>query len=183
MTFGYKPDEDDRPDEIFEGKSRSCKKRESTALQKRGEELAALGPGIWKSLPVPPLLADALSALRGMKSHEAKRRQIQYVGRLMREENEEAINALLAALDRIQAESRAGADFSRRIESLRDALLGPDREARGNALQNLLDEAPALNEGRLRHLVEAALAEKEKQRPPRHSRELFRYLRKILDSA
>ena len=69
-------------------KSRSCRKRESAALQKRGEELAALGPGVWKTLSLPEDLVEALEDLHAMKKHEARRRQKQYIGRLMREAEE-----------------------------------------------------------------------------------------------
>jgi len=84
-------------------KSRSCKKRESTALQKRGEELAALGPGMWKTLPLPEGLFDALRDMQRMKSREARRRQMQYIGRLMREADQEEMDALLLALDELQS--------------------------------------------------------------------------------
>ena len=84
-------------------KSRSRKKRESTALQKRGEFLAALGPGVWKTLPLPEGLLKALSDAQRMKSHEARRRQMQYIGRLMREASPEKTDALLSALDDLQS--------------------------------------------------------------------------------
>jgi len=84
-------------------KSRSCKKRESTALQKRGEELAALGPGVWKTLPLPEGFLKALNDAARMKSHEARRRQMQYIGRLMREADPEAMDALLSALSDLQS--------------------------------------------------------------------------------
>ena len=84
-------------------KSRSCKKRESTALQKRGEELATLGPGAWKTLPLPEGLLEALNDVGRMKSHEARRRQMQYIGRLLREADPEEVEALLAALDEPQS--------------------------------------------------------------------------------
>jgi len=84
-------------------KSRSCKKRESTALQKRGEELAALGPGTWKALPLPEGLCEALYDIGRMKSHEARRRQMQYIGRLMREADPKEMDALLVALDDLQS--------------------------------------------------------------------------------
>ena len=83
-------------------KSRSRKKRESAALQKRGEELAALGLGAWKALPLPEGLLEALKDARAVKSREARRRQMQYVGRLMREAPEEEMNALLSVLDSLQ---------------------------------------------------------------------------------
>ena len=59
------------------GPSRSHKKRESTALQKRGEEMAALSPALWKQLPLTPEMRDALMEFQSLKSREAKRRQLQ----------------------------------------------------------------------------------------------------------
>lgn len=167
--------------ESFEGKSRSHKKRESTALQKKGEELVALGPGIWKILPLPMDLAAALVEFKGMKNHEAKRRQMQYIGRLMRETDEEAMQALLSALEGLQTTSRSERDRLHRLESLRDALLSSEASVRESALPEALAASPSLNEARLRHLIEAALADREKQRPPKHARELFRYLREGIE--
>jgi ribosome-associated protein len=161
-------------------KSRSLKKRESTALQKRGEELAALGPGVWKTLPLPTGLFEALHDFRSTKSHEAGRRQMQYIGRLMREADAGEMNALLAALDGLQATSRQEKDALHSLEALRERLLHPEETARDAALREALAASPALSEARLRHLAEAALAEREKQRPPKHARELFRYLRETL---
>ena len=94
-------DHNEQPAERVD-KSRSHKKRESTALQKRGEELAALGPGAWKTLPLPEGLLEALNDVQRMKSHEARRRQMQYIGRLMREADPEETDALLSALDDLQ---------------------------------------------------------------------------------
>lgn len=65
--------------------SRSQRKRDSAALQARGEELALLPPARQALLPLPPDLADALADFRAMSSREARRRQLQYIGRLMRE--------------------------------------------------------------------------------------------------
>lgn len=81
--------------------SRSQKKRDSTALQQRGEAIAALPPAARAALPLPPELAEALSRHDAMRSREAKRRQRQYIGRLMRELDEEECRALFEALDRV----------------------------------------------------------------------------------
>jgi ribosome-associated protein len=66
-------------------KSRSQLKRESSALQKEGEALAALSPAGRRSLNLPPELEEALVQWKGMKAGEARRRQMQYIGRLMRD--------------------------------------------------------------------------------------------------
>lgn len=67
------------------GVSRSKRKRDSAALQLLGERLLALSSSFRARLPLPPDLAQALAAHSGIKTHEAKRRQMQYIGRLMRE--------------------------------------------------------------------------------------------------
>ena len=70
--------------------SRSQKKRDSTQLQKIGEELAALSPAKLAQLPLTDDLAEAFAEYRKIKNKEAKRRHIQYIGRLMREAQEES---------------------------------------------------------------------------------------------
>lgn len=65
--------------------SRSQKKRDSTGLQKIGEELASLPPAKLAELPLTEDLELAFAEYRRIKNKEAKRRQLQYIGRLMRE--------------------------------------------------------------------------------------------------
>ncbi|MDR1126438.1 MAG: DUF615 domain-containing protein [Deltaproteobacteria bacterium] len=72
------------------GKSRSQKKRESSALQELGEKLAKLGPARLEKYPLPPELKQAILTWKNSnKKDEAARRQMQYIGRLMRERDEE----------------------------------------------------------------------------------------------
>ncbi len=66
-------------------KSRSQKKRESTALQERGEALCKLDPNALKKMNLAPELLEAVLAWKKMPGNESKRRQMQYIGRLMRE--------------------------------------------------------------------------------------------------
>ncbi len=160
------------------GKSRSQKKRESSALQKHGEALAALSPAVWKKLPLSAELEEALAAWAGMKSWEAKRRQMQYIGRLMRELDEP--EALFSALEELREQARGETAAFRHLEALRDALVHADAHVRQKALEETLRANPDLEAARLAHLVEGALAEREKKRPPRQGRALFRYLRDTL---
>ena len=71
--------EDDRP-------SRSQKKRDSTALQRMGEELTTLGSSVLAKMPLTPNIREAVLEWQRLSSHEGRRRQMQYIGRLMREE-------------------------------------------------------------------------------------------------
>lgn len=177
---GAQEDDQAFADQDGRGPSRSQKKRDSSALQQRGAELGALGPGIWATLPLPSELVRALEAARVMQTREAKRRQMQYIGRLMRELDAEALSATLDALDQTHRTSREAADALHRVEALRDALLHPEPETREQALAKALADCPGLDAGKLRHLVEAAAAERAKKRPPKQGRALFRYLRDCL---
>ena len=73
-------------------KSRSQKKRESSALQELGAKLAKLPLRALEGFPLSPDLLQAFRDLKAIRSNEARRRHFQYIGRLMREaENPEAI--------------------------------------------------------------------------------------------
>ena len=81
--------------------SRSQRKRDSLALQKLGEELTRLSPSAQASLPISEEFRAALAEYRRLSSHESKRRQLQYIGRLMREEESpEAVEDAVEALRR-----------------------------------------------------------------------------------
>ena len=83
--------------------SRSQRKRDSAALQATGEKLAFLPPARQDKLPLPPDLAEALAAFRSMPGREARRRQLQYIGRLMREADEAGeLQAVLDAWARLE---------------------------------------------------------------------------------
>lgn len=77
--------------------SRSAKKRESLALQKLGEELTTLAPAERQSLDLPPELAAALAELDGIRDREARRRQKQFIGKIMRDVDAAAIARTLAS--------------------------------------------------------------------------------------
>ncbi len=85
-------------DDTDEWVSRSQRKRESTALQRLAEELARLAPSEWERLPLTEDLLSALRDLRRIRDHEGRRRQMQYLGRLMREADGAAIEAAFADL-------------------------------------------------------------------------------------
>ncbi len=158
-----------------EYKSRSQKKRDSTSLQKAGQELAALTPGELDSLDLPEDLREAIEFWRKIRDHEGRRRQMQYIGRLMRELPDQ--ERVLEKLRRLEDGKRDSVDRFRHIEALRDSLLSPDAGDRERHFKAALQDYSALEPGRLKHLVGNALAERENKKPPKSFRELFRYLK------
>lgn len=109
--------------------SRSARKRRSLALQKLGEELTRLSPAACRELELPPELSEALALYAAIRDREGRRRQMQYIGRLMRETDAEALRAALAA--RAEIPAAATARFHQ-IEQWRDRLLNaPETELDG----------------------------------------------------
>ena len=157
------------------GKSRSQKKRESTALQKMGEALAALGQSTIDELVLSEDLGAALRALRSMKKHEARRRQLQLVGRYMRELGEEGQERIAVFLDNLDKQRRAESGDLHRLEEWRDALL--NEESREFMLEEIAGAHPQAELRKLRHLAEAAAAERRNGKGVKSYRELFRYLK------
>ena len=150
--------------------SKSQLKRESTELQKLGEELVNLKPEQLARIEMPPELADAVAEARHIRQHGGRKRQLQYIGKLMRQIDPEPIRRGLEAIHATGAEATARLH---RIEQWRERLLAEGDEA----LQQLIDECPALETQRVRQLVRNAQREYKANKPPKSARELFRYLR------
>ena len=79
------------PDEEYDGPSKSQLKRDSTALQDLGRELAELGKERLAKVPIDEDLRDAVKDYQRFTAHEAKRRQLQYIGKLMRNVDPEPV--------------------------------------------------------------------------------------------
>lgn len=173
----YQWDVSDQGD-AAEAPSRSQKKRDSTALQLLGEELARLPLTRLRHLPLSPELDEALRLLARINDNEGRRRQKQFIGRLMREVDHQAVRT---ALDRITlGHSQDNAAFHR-AERLRDTLL----DASPDALAPLLAPWPDL-EAELHALILDAQEERasigtSKARPPHAQRALFRKLRDLVE--
>jgi ribosome-associated protein len=85
-------------DELCPRKSRSQKKRESTALQRQSEILSGLPTAQLDEFMLPAELKTAIAQLRTLTKHEARRRQMQYLGRLMRELDAETLDDITTRL-------------------------------------------------------------------------------------
>lgn len=153
--------------------SKSALKREMTALQKLGEELAAMPPSRLAQLTLSEEIVDAINLYRRLKQREARRRQLQFIGKQMRREDVDSITATLAGFEH---QDQLFRQHFQRIEALRETLLRDgDR-----ALAPLLDEHPELDRQFLRQTIRQANQEAGRGSPPAASRKLFRYLREQL---
>ncbi len=151
--------------------SKSQRKRDMHALQNLGEELVALSADQLAKVPLPESLAEAVLEARRITKHEARRRQMQYIGRLMRNIDPEPIQA---QLDVFKGLSKAEIARQHRLERLRADFLEDEK-----ALAAIADAWPHADFQQLRLLRRNALKEREQNKPPRAFRELFRVLREL----
>jgi ribosome-associated protein len=155
--------------------SKTQRKRRVAALQDLGGELAALNDERLATIELPERLRNAITEARRFKTFEARRRQMQYIGKLMRGVDPEPIRA---ALEVWRARSRSRTAALKRVEAWRERLL-----ADPGALAALLAEHPTADAQRLRALIRNALHERAAGKPPRSFRVLYQALRTLLDEA
>jgi ribosome-associated protein len=158
-------------DASLEPLSKTRKKQQMQELQDLGEELADL-PSDWlKKIDIPENLRDALFEAQRMSSHGAKRRQLQYVGKVMRDLEAEPIRAALANL---RGESAVEVARMHRLERLRTRLMEDEQ-----ALSDIANTFPDADLQHLRALRRSALKEQEGQKPPRSYRAIFQTLKDL----
>jgi ribosome-associated protein len=109
--------------------SKTDLKRESSELQKIGEDLMNLRPDLMQPLDLPEKLKDAIAAARGITNFEGKRRQIQFIGKLMRQLDHDQIEAAKRALAEQYAPSVQDTLLLHEAEHWRDQLLADEDAA------------------------------------------------------
>src|SRR5512139_1643595 len=140
--------DDDHP--LYDGPSKSQRKRDSAALQDLGAELVNMPKSKLASIPLDDDLREAIALAQSIKAHGGRKRQILYIGKLLRGIDATPIKEAIARLDQTDAASVA---HLHRLERWRERLLSED----GNdALTQLLGEFPTADSQRLRQLIRNA---------------------------
>ena len=170
-----RPEAPSRAADEREGPSKTQRKHEMHALQDLGRTLVGLDPGRLATLALPERLVDAIALLRKVSKHEARRRQLQYIGRLMRDVDPAPLREAMSAWDK--GSDRDRARFAA-TERWRDRLLD-DPEGLG-AFVAAHAGAPRVA---LAQLIVDARAERLRGAPPRRFRALFREIKRIIDTA
>lgn len=141
------------------------------ALRDLGAELVELAPSQLKRMDLPEDLLAAILECQRITAHGARRRQLQYIGKVMRGVDEAPIHAALA---RLRGESAAETARLHRLERLRDRLLADE-----GVIGEIAAEWPAADLQQLRQLRRNALKERELNKPPRNFRALFQALKAL----
>ena len=157
---------DDRP-------SKTRLKQQSHDLQSLGMALAALSDDALGAIEMPEALSDAIVEYRRTKSHEGRRRQMQYIGKLMRSADEEALREAVAAATLGSAQQALALH---EVERWRAELIAGD-----DAMTRWLHEHPDTDAQQLRSLVRAARRDAAglppEARQPKSFRELFQFIK------
>jgi ribosome-associated protein len=152
--------------------SKSQRKREMHALQSLGENLVRLPSEQLARLDLPEILHEAIMQARSISQRGALRRQLQYVGRLMRDVDADRIRDQLQSA---QTGSARDVAILHRAERWRERLLAEDA-----ALSEFVSAFTAIDVQRLHTLLRNARRDRAAGRPLRAYRELFRFIRDIL---
>jgi ribosome-associated protein len=107
-------------------------------------------------------------------NHEGRRRQLQFVGKLMRTLDEEEVSVIQRTIESWKGTSKAEAAALHALERRRDKLLADDK-----ALTQLLEEHPHLDVQHLRTLIRNARKEQAENKPPKAYREIFQILKDL----
>jgi ribosome-associated protein len=153
--------------------SKSQKKRDADFLQKIGVKFIELSMAKLDALPLSDQLYKAIVDAKSIKSHGAKRRQAQLIGKLMRASDYEAI---LAAYNQIVEEDSAVTANFHEVELWRDKLITEGKES----LTEFIDTYQPEDVQHLRQLVKKAFDDRSKEKNTGASTALFRYLRSII---
>lgn len=152
--------------------SKTRRKQAMHDLQDLGCALVALDARRVAELDLPERLVDAIAEARGIQAHEGRRRQLQYIGKLMRDVDPAPIRA---ALERWAAGTTEDHARFAEVERWRDAFIADD-----GALARFAAVHPGADHAALAALVRDARAERARGGPPHRYRALFRALREAV---
>ncbi len=160
----------DKPE--YDGPSKSQLKRDSQALQNMGGLLVDMTEGKLQKFDLPDNLREAIYEARRLKSREAKRRHLQYIGKIMRTIDTDIIQH---TLDKMDHQSQTYRQHFSQLEGWRDRLITGGMPV----IEEFIQQHPEADRQQLRNLQRQANRELEKKKPPAAARKLFAYLREL----
>jgi len=170
MSYSKKSSSNDSSD--FTYISKSQKKREAESLQELGERLVKLPAERIEEIGLPEDIYKAVMFAKTVRGRGGLRRQMQYIGTLMRRIDPAPVQDALHNMD--TGDYQKTLEF-KEMERWRDDLIAGNEKL----VEEILGKFPAADRQKLTHLARNATKEKESSKPPKASRALFRYLKKI----
>ena len=161
------PNEDFEEDELI---SKSQLKREAHALLDLGKEIVALQPANLKKIPMDEDLREAVNEARRISANVALKRQLHYLAKMLRHRDVEDIQV---AMNNLRQQSSKTDTVLKSCEKWRERLIANE----GGALEEFISKFPTVDRQKLRQMIRNAQKETSNNKPPKWSRELFRYIR------
>ena len=156
---------DDKP-------SKTRRKQAMLALQKVGEQLVTLNDQQLEALNLPAQLLEAILEARHISKNGARRRQMQYIGKLMRHVDMLPIQEKLEAWQQVALNQTA---LLHQTEQWRERILTDSA-----ALTEFANQYPTADITRIRLLARNALKERKANKPPKNYRQLFQLLHAVI---
>lgn len=163
----------DSPDDELDVISKTRLKKESLALQELAIQLTRLNAEHLAQIPLDVELERAINETKNIHKREALRRHYQFLGKVMRSANHEAI---LAALNGIKEKQDRITRLLHVMEQWRDDLIGGEQET----LEQFISTFPHTDRQQLRYLVRNAKVEKSRNKAPTNARKLFKFIREVM---
>lgn len=152
--------------------SKSQRKRDAQAVLELSKTIVELGPKLFSKLDLSDQVREAAELARSIGAYGGRKRQLHYLGKLMRNTDLDGIRAQLQAIeDHAEINRRA----HKQLEQWRDRLI----DEGDGALAELIEKWPNTDSQSVRQLIRNARREREKQLPPKSSRALFQYLKTL----
>jgi len=164
-------------------KSRTDLKRESTELQKLGQDLLTLHVNLLARLELPEKLLEALAEYKRITNFEGRRRLLQFIGKRMRQLPPETLDAIRTALEEQHTPSAEATMTLHAAEQWRDRLIADE-----DAMGQWMNISPGTDSQQLRALIRQARKDAKPEKPGealRHGRayrDIFQLVREQLQN-
>jgi ribosome-associated protein len=154
--------------------SKSQLKRDAEKLQELGSILVKLPLSVLNNFPLPEDLFDAIKLAQSIKQNGALKRQLQFIGKLMRDYDTTKIQEMY---DNYNLKLRQKTDNFHIYEDWRDKFLNDDK----SVFNDFIAECPNVDRQHLRQLQRQSINEIKNQKPPKNSRLLFKFIKENID--
>jgi len=147
-------------------------KKDSKKIQQFGRKISELTITNIKAFKFPINIYEATIDLKNLKSNSAKKRQVQYLGKLLREID---LTDAFIVMKQLKVSSQKEIQRNNIIESWRDKLL-----TNTESITEFVDKYPKIDRQSLRQTISNAQKEKKDNKPPKHSKQLFKLIKDIV---
>jgi ribosome-associated protein len=147
-------------------------KKDSKKIQQFGRKISELTINNIEAFKFPLNIYEAVIGLKNLKSNSAKKRQVQYLGKLLREID---LTDAFLVMKQLKVSSQKEIQRNHIIEGWRDKLL-----SNNNSITEFVDEYPKIDRQSLRQTISNAQKEKKEDKWPKYSRQLFKLIKDIV---